>query len=129
MSSDIELWPPPDDATAFESLCHDLWKEIWQDSGAQKNGRSGQPQAGVDLFSQRPGLQAGIQCKQKSGLLRKKLTEKELKTEVQAARKFSPPLKSFILATTTPRDTRIQECARLLTKENQFDGNGAFLNQ
>src|SRR5262245_35160424 len=45
----IEAWPPPGDDVAFESLCLDLWREIWgPDSGAQKNGRRGQPQAGVD---------------------------------------------------------------------------------
>jgi hypothetical protein len=27
MSSDIERWEPPNDATAFESLCLDLWKD------------------------------------------------------------------------------------------------------
>jgi hypothetical protein len=50
MSSDIERWEPPNDATAFESLCLDLWKDIWQNSGAQKNGRRGQKQDGVDIF-------------------------------------------------------------------------------
>ena len=48
MSSDIERWEPPSDPTAFESLCLDLWKEIWQDPGAQPNGRRGQRQDGVD---------------------------------------------------------------------------------
>jgi len=49
MSADIERWDPPNDPTAFESLCLELWRDIWQDH-AQKNGRSGQPQAGVDVF-------------------------------------------------------------------------------
>ena len=37
MSFDIERWEPPNDATAFESLCLDLWKDIWQDSGVQRS--------------------------------------------------------------------------------------------
>ena len=46
MSADSEAYPPPNEPAAFESLCLDLWKEIWEDPGAQKNGRSGQSQAG-----------------------------------------------------------------------------------
>lgn len=44
--------PPPKNWQDFESLCHDLWKEIWKDPNAQKNGRSGQEQHGVDVFGQ-----------------------------------------------------------------------------
>jgi hypothetical protein len=44
MSADIEAWPPPDEANAFESLCLDFWRDIWgPDSSAQKNGRSAAP--------------------------------------------------------------------------------------
>jgi hypothetical protein len=122
MSADIEQLPPPEDPTAFESLCLELWKDIWNDPSAQKNGRSGQPQAGVDIFSQAEGLNAGIQCKQKDGLVGSTLTSRELADEVIAARKFSPPLKSFVLATTAPRDAKLQEQARLLSEKNQKEG-------
>ncbi len=122
MSSDIESWPPPDDANAFESLCLDIWKEIWNDPGAQKNGRSGQPQAGVDVFGLSKGKQIGLQCKKKDNLLRSELTVAELEHEVQEAKKFRPPLSSFIVATTGPRDARVQERARLLTDEYKIKG-------
>ena len=69
MSADIEAWPPPSDPVAFESLCLDLWKELWADPGAQKNGRSGQSQRGVDVFGCFDGKHVGVQCKQKDGLL------------------------------------------------------------
>jgi hypothetical protein len=36
MSSDIERWEPLNDATAFESLYLDLWTDIWQDSGSER---------------------------------------------------------------------------------------------
>lgn len=43
MSADSEVLFPPNQPADFESLCLDLWTEIWgPDSGAQKNGRSGQ---------------------------------------------------------------------------------------
>ena len=92
MSADIERWEPPNDPTAFESLCLDLWRDIWHDSNAQKNGRSGQPQAGVDVFGQHEGKWVGVQCKQKDGLLWSKVTVKELEAEVEAAKQFNPPL-------------------------------------
>ena len=122
MTTDIERWQPPNDPSAFESLCLDLWREIWHDPGAQKNGRSGQPQAGVDVFGQPQGKWAGVQSKQKDGLLRSKVTIKELEAQVEAAKEFKPPLANFILATTGPRDAKVQERARKLTEEHKQRG-------
>ena len=34
MSANIERSEPPNDATAFEFLCLDVWKDIWQAFGA-----------------------------------------------------------------------------------------------
>ena len=114
--SDMEAWPPPDEPSAFESLCLDLWKEIWgPDSDAQKNGRSGQPQAGVDVFGRVGEKWVGVQCKQKSALLGARLTRKELEIEVERARTFVPSLSQFIIATTGPRDAIVQERAREMT--------------
>lgn len=58
----------------------------------------------------------GVQCKQKSGLLRTRVTVAELDQEVEAARGFRPTLARFILATTGPRDAKVQERARELTE-------------
>ena len=115
--SDTEAWPPPNDPAAFESLCLDLWKEIWgPESGAQKNGRSGQPQAGVDVFGRFGEKWIGVQCKQKSGLLHSKLTVAELEEEVEKAKTFLPSLSLFLVATSGPRDEAVQKRARLLTE-------------
>jgi tetratricopeptide (TPR) repeat protein len=119
MSSDIERWEPPNDSTAFESLCLDLWKEIWQDSDAQKNGRRGQHQDGVDVFGHENGSVVGVQCKQKDGRLWAKVTPDELETEVSAARRFKPKLARFILATTAARDTAVQQRANQLTEQHK----------
>jgi formylglycine-generating enzyme required for sulfatase activity len=119
MSSDIERWEPPNDVTAFESLCQDLWKDIWQDPGALKNGRRGQKQDGVDIFGHEKGALVGIQCKQKDGRLWAKVTEAELEAEVAAARRFKPKLARFILATTAPRDAAIQRRANQLTEQHR----------
>jgi hypothetical protein len=110
------MWPPLDDPVQFESLCLDLWADIWgPGSTAQKNGRSGQPQAGVDVFGCRGGEWIGIQCKQKSGLLHSKVTEAELNEEVENALGFDPQLGLFILATTGPRDAKLQKRARAIS--------------
>lgn len=119
MSSDIERWEPPNDATAFESLCLDLWKDIWQDSGAQKHGRRGQKQDGVDIFGREKHKLVGVQCKQKDGHLWAKVTEAELEAEVEAARRFRPKLARFILATTAPRDAALQRKANQLTEQHR----------
>jgi tetratricopeptide (TPR) repeat protein len=122
MSSDIERWEPPNDSTAFESLCLDLWKDIWQDSDAQKNGRRGQRQDGVDIFGHENGSVVGVQCKQKDGRLWAKVTPDELETEVSTARRFKPKLARFILATTAARDTAVQQRANQLTEQHKKAG-------
>lgn len=50
--SDYQI-PPPRNWQRFESLCHRLWREILRDPSAQKHGRQGQAQHGVDVFGQR----------------------------------------------------------------------------
>lgn len=123
MSADSERLLPPNDPAAFESLCLDLLKDIWGgDAGAQKNGRSGQSQAGVDLFGRCQGKWMGVQCKQKDGLLRTKVTKTDLEREVKAALRFEPRLSLFILATSGPRDAKIQNCARKLTDAHERRG-------
>lgn len=117
----IEHWPPPTNPIAFESLCADLWGAIWGES-ALKNGRNGQPQAGVDIYGRHGDKWIGVQCKQKDELLRSKLTATELAEEVSAACRFVPPLSRFILATTGPADATIQEVARSLTEEHSRQG-------
>ncbi len=118
MTADINQYPPLSDPVAFESLCLELWREIWDNSGAQKNGRSGQAQAGVDIFGRYRGRQMGVQCKMKSGLVRPKVSVQELENEVAKALTFRPPLHTFILATTGFADTKVQERARTLTAEH-----------
>ena len=122
MTADSEAFPPPNNPDDFESLCLDLWKDIWHDPGAQKNGRRGQPQAGVDVYGRQGGRLVGVQCKQKDGLLRRKVTIKELEHEVSEAQKFEPKLTSFILATTGPADVKVQQRARELTETHLAQG-------
>src|SRR5260221_4482211 len=122
MNPDIHELPPPSNPDVFESLCLDLWKDVWQDAEAKKNGRRGQNQDGVDIFGRNSGKWIGVQCKQKNGLLRTRLTSKELEDEVKDACNFKPALHQFILATSGPRDGIVQERARQLTDEHHSKG-------
>ena len=82
MSVNSEFLPPVQSPEDFESLCLDLFREIWEDPNAQKVGRSGQEQKGVDVAGRHAGRQVGVQCKQKDALQRKRLTAAVLLEEV-----------------------------------------------
>lgn len=123
--SELEL-PRPKNWQDFETMCWALWKDIWRDPNAQKNGRSGQPQHGVDVFGRPCGSQKyhGVQCKGKDVFTHKNVTVEILQQEIAKAETFSPPLEQFVLATTGQRDAAIQNHAREISenrlKTNQF---------
>lgn len=116
--------PPPANWQDFEDLCRDLWKEIWKDPNAQKNGRQGQSQHGVDIFGQPANgtKWEGVQCKGKDNYTDKALSEDEIVAEVAKAEAFVPNISSFTIATTGQRDTKVQQRARELTEERQLSG-------
>lgn len=114
--------PIPKNWQAFESICHRLWSEIWNDPSTQKNGRQGQSQKGVDIFG-RPIYKSefhGVQCKDKNCQLGSELTSDELETECKKAIDFLPKIESFTLATTASRDQKIQELSRNLTENKTY---------
>ena len=117
--------PPPASWDEFEDMCCDLWRLLWNNPNAQKNGRQGQAQAGVDVYGQPDGGSewAGVQCKGKDNYAEKTLTEKELRDEVNKAKKFTPPItKEYVMATTGLRDAKIQQVAREITQQHQKEG-------
>lgn len=115
--------PKPTNWDDFEKKMLVLAQSELKDRTAQRNGRSGQKQAGIDVFGNRngdPNLPFGIQCKQK---LQNAVTERELRREAKSALSFKPrPPVEFILATTAPRDQAIQAVARTITEEYRRDG-------
>ena len=113
---------PPANWQDFEDLCLKLWRLRLVD--AKKNGRSGQPQAGVDIFGRDPKTEAwvGIQCKQRGQWPKKVLTVSEIGAEVEQAEGFEPPLSHFIVATTAPRDVEVQRFVRELSDGRQAEG-------
>ncbi|TCU73661.1 tetratricopeptide repeat protein [Bradyrhizobium sp. R2.2-H] len=116
---------PPADWQAFERNARLLFQLSLNDPAVQNNGTSGQRQHGVDIFGRRgggAGPLVGVQCKGKNGDYGKKVTEKELRDEVEKTGKFVPSLDEFILITTVQTDATIQKAARLLEVELRAKG-------
>ncbi|MCY4513985.1 MAG: hypothetical protein OXC69_02420 [Candidatus Tectomicrobia bacterium] len=116
---------PPKNWTTFEDLCHALFKRVWQDPLAQKNGRNGQAQCGVDVFGSVNGDRSsyqGVQCKGKDASYGSEATRPELTTEITKAESFTPTLEHWVFATTAPVDGRLQEFARELSVQRKEQG-------
>ena len=117
--------PPPKDWPAFERNARLLFQLSLNDPAVQNNGVSGQRQHGVDIFGRRgggTGPQVGIQCKGKNAEYGGRVTEKELRAEVEKTKEFVPALDEFILITTVPTDGRLQEAVRVLEGEVRAKG-------
>lgn len=116
---------PPKEWGTFEDLCHALFKRLWQDPLAQKNGRRGQVQQGVDVVGSLNGdcvTYLGVQCKGKESNYGSKAKWAEVLSEVAKAEKFSPKLDKWVFATTAPSDATLQEAARELSIERRAKG-------
>lgn len=95
--------PKPADEQAFERASIVLWRCILRDPNVYRNGRRGQRQNGVDLVGIRHGDPAhfvGIQCKLKGD--GHKLTDTEVRDEVDKALTFKPELREYFIVTTAP---------------------------
>ena len=114
-------YAPPANWQDFEDLCLKLWRPRLID--AKKHGRSGQPQAGVDIFGRDANTEAwvGIQCKQKGQWPKKALAGGDIEAEVELAESFKPPLGHFIVATTAPRDVEAQRFVRELSDRRRAE--------
>lgn len=116
---------PPKEWGTFEDLCHALFKQVWQDPLAQKNGRRGQAQHGVDIFGSPRGDHRsywGVQCKGKDSNYGSKAEWREVVAEIAKAEKFSPKLDDWIFATTAPADATLQKAARELSVKRRAEG-------
>ncbi|NOK23626.1 hypothetical protein [Corallococcus carmarthensis] len=117
--------PPPRSWEHFEELCLQLFKAVWNDPLAQKNGRRGQTQHGVDV-SGAPGGPGGavygVQCKGKDLGYGGKVTVRELEEELSKAEKFRPTLAHWLLVTTAPKDVKIEQRARELSNARRLNG-------
>ncbi|MCA3312990.1 MAG: hypothetical protein ING06_07920 [Roseomonas sp.] len=78
----------------------------------------------MDIYGyDKKGRFTGIQCKGKDAGFGGKLTERELRDEVEKAKAFKPTLNVFILATTAPPDVEIQQVARDIDETHKTNGS------
>ena len=111
----------PCDEQDFERICAVLFKCLINDPGIDGQGRRGQQQFGVDIIGFRDGDSnqiVGIQCKLKGQ--NKRLTENEVRAEVKKALQFRPSLSEYIIATTAPKDAKLDRLALKLRKDQQI---------
>jgi hypothetical protein len=107
--------PPLADDAEFDRLCRDLFRHHWPVEDDQLNGRSGQRQHGVDFYGRDPqGRWRGGQSKSRNSPTAP-LGEAEVREEVRKALEFTPTLHEYVIATSGPRDARLQQIAREIT--------------
>lgn len=117
----------PENWQDFESLCKKLWGELWNiPNEIKKNGRLGQPQAGVDVYGVPKGEinYFGIQAKGKDDYTNAKLDQQEINNEIAKAKNFSPSLEVYVIATTANKDAKIEQYVR--EKDIESRNNGDF---
>ncbi len=113
----IERIDPIGNHEVFEDFCMELAKTEWGDPHAQRYGRSGQAQHGVDVLALIENrLAYGIQSKCRD-IERGVFTPEQLRAEVNKAKTFRPKLDLFVVAHTLPRDAELQTEAANITME------------
>ncbi len=118
--------PPPNAWEVFEDLCHQLFMAVWCDPYAQKVGRRGQAQQGVDIFGSPNGNYEnyqGVQCRLKGDSYGNKPSIDELQCEISKAEGFEPALHHWIFATTAPVDATLQKQARKISAIRKEKGH------
>lgn len=117
-------FPSPKDDDEFEDMLRDICAYEWGDSGTERFGRSGQKQYGVDVYGKPQNLNGNYyatQCKLRVG--GKQLTRKVIEKEVKEAKSFPlGTLKRLIIATSAPRDTKVQEIIAKISEQEEAQG-------
>ncbi|MCJ8269912.1 MAG: ATP-binding protein, partial [Psychrosphaera sp.] len=120
-------WRLPDEDKGFEDLCCLIAKEQYRDPDAQKYGRRGQKQFGVDILaldhSKTPPQKVVIQCKVKeepnSFSVAKAI--KAIQKELDAAFKGQQGFSKFVYASNIKNDTQLQDFAKKLSQKHDFE--------
>lgn len=116
-----QLRPPPS-WDKFEEICADLFVRIWADDQLVRYGRDGQRQNGVDIYGKHQGADAGVQCKGKRDWPPTKLTIAEIDAEVEKAKAFTPPLTTYVFATTADNDVSVTDHVNAISARHAQQG-------
>ncbi|MCX5734998.1 MAG: hypothetical protein NTW68_11820 [candidate division NC10 bacterium] len=111
-------WPRPKSEDEWEDMVLDAMRLRWRDPNAERNGRRGQRQNGVDVFGRIGASWVAAQAKNTDTL-----SEADAKAEISKAEGFQPPLLDFYLVICGPRDATFQEFIRLLSAEQVSRGS------
>ena len=104
--------PKPAHWQDFETIVRDAQAQRWKSTTLTKNGRSGQKQAGVDIYGHDEiGRPVGIQCKR----YKPPLALNRVADEIAKAAKFKGRLTTLFIATTADHDANLQEQVRVLS--------------
>lgn len=113
----------------FETLCLRLWGQIWNvPHDIDFNSDNSQGQQGVDIYAPiDDGLRYfGIQCKNKKLNLidgsPNRLTIATIREEIEKAKHFVPRLGKLVIATSLPKDQKIEEFVRKQSVDNIENG-------
>lgn len=119
---------PPQNWQDFEKFLKGVVDVIWKQEGWQNYGRPGQDQAGIDLYGYDEQRRfTAIQCKKKNLtdakgklLTTSLLTEKLITADISSAEKVNQPqIERLIFATTSSRDTNVQDIVRAINVERR----------
>ncbi|HXK20077.1 MAG TPA: hypothetical protein VNG33_19835 [Polyangiaceae bacterium] len=103
-------WPRPKSEDEWEDMVLDAMRIRWKDPNAQRNGRRGQRQDGVDIFGTAGGQAVAAQAKNMDSV-----SEAEVQVEVGKAERFEPSIEQFYLAVGGPRDAKLQQILRAIS--------------
>lgn len=131
MSTLTQYFQPPLYWQQFEDLTSGVFKFVYNDPKPTQFGRPGQAQNGVDVYGRDGnGKLVGIQCKRMDEFDENnkprpggKILRKHLDNEIAGAKKFSPSLNLWVLATTAKRDAKIQRYANELDEQSRAKGS------
>jgi predicted ATP-binding protein involved in virulence len=118
MNTADQAIPPPKSWEQFEELCLALFRAVWQDATAQKNGRQGQQQLGVDIVGvnhAQDGGNWGVQCvfiPDGQSVSIAKITQ-----DLAKADQFRPKLAGLIVATSSLADGRVLQHCKISSNE------------
>ncbi|MEN9865966.1 MAG: hypothetical protein RL748_1556, partial [Pseudomonadota bacterium] len=123
MNSTNQAIPAPKSWEQFEELCLALFRAVWQDAAAKKNGGQGQQQHGVDIVGvnhAQDGGTWGVQCvfiPDGQSVSIAKITQ-----DLAKADQFRPKLAGLIVATSSLADGRVLQHCKISSNERAVQG-------
>jgi hypothetical protein len=110
-------WPAPKSEDEWEDMVLDAMRLLWRDPNAQRNGRRGQRQFGVDIFGSVDVLPVAAQAKNMDSI-----SEAIILDEAAKACQFKPELQQYHIAVAGRRDAHVQQFVRMLSLDRAHQG-------